>query len=214
MMKNMEEVYDLAYSESSEFNKVYSTESQNRYENLLSIIYSLKGKVNTALDIGCSYGQLVVDMNRNGIDSYGVELPISVLIESHRKSLHPSKFIYGTVNDDIFLNSLCIRSYDLICFFHTLRHIRKPERFSRLAPKYILIQEVSNNFFLRYKRKKDIQDGNFLWSPQNLLNSFPSYFVRSIYSTKFLFKIDNPNSIYLSLMNLLPTYTILLEKKL
>lgn len=211
-MKNMEEVYNKDYIENSSFRKVYQTESLKRYEKLLSIIYSTG--VHNALDIGCSYGQLVEAMNKNGIETYGVELPISVLMESHRELNNSEKFLYGSVNDDVFLHTLRVRSYDLISLFHTLRYIKNPERLSLLSPKYFLIQEVSNNILLRYLRKNDISDGNYLWSPSNLLNAFPSYFVRSIWSTKFLFKIDKPNMISSFFMNLLPTYTILLEKKL
>jgi len=74
-----------------------------------------------------------------------------------------------------------------------LRQIKKFDNISFWGAEYIIIKEVNNNFYIGFKKKKqfDIQ----LFNPQDFLKIFPYYEIFKIYSTRFLFYIEKPNSL-------------------
>lgn len=98
----------------------------------------------------------------------------------------------------------------------TLRYIEKTENIfnnnNNFNTKWIIIKEVSNNSYIRRKRKgqHDIK----LWSPNELLMKMPSYRAFRIYTSKYLFRKNNPGSLFLKAINFLsPTYTIVLKRR-
>jgi hypothetical protein len=93
----------------------------------------------------------------------------------------------------------------------TLRFLKSVKNILKLEAQFIIIKEVSNNFYIRRKRRKA---GIYfqLYSPCDYLKIFPEYSVLRIYSSKFLFHVEKTNFLGLKLMNLLPTYTIVLKR--
>jgi 2-polyprenyl-3-methyl-5-hydroxy-6-metoxy-1,4-benzoquinol methylase len=206
----LEEIYQEQYARSESFRNIYLSGRMPKYEELANLIRGLGAR--SVLDLGCAYGQMVESLNASGVETWGIDLPVPVLQEYHAKLQRSSgRFLYGTVNEEPFVREAACRGYDLVCIIHTLRHITRVDHLLLLRPRWFLIQEGGDNFLIRFKRRRerDIR----LWSPADLLGAFPGYFARRIWSTRFLFKVDRPGATALALMNLMPTYTILLERE-
>jgi SAM-dependent methyltransferase len=197
--------------EDQNLSKVYLYKRISLYRKIVSVIEDLG--INSILDIGCSYGLLVEEANAKGIDAWGLDLPIEKLQEFHSKlPLSKGKFIYGEVEDDSVIRQFSKKKVLGITLLDTLRNMKSVKNILKLEPHFIIIIEVSNNFYIRRKRRKEWMDLH-LYSPCDYLKIFPEYSVIRIYSSKFLFHVEKPNFLCLKLMNLLPTYTIVLERK-
>ena len=203
--------YSNLYEGDQNSSKEYLYKRISLYRKIVSIIEDLG--INSILDIGCSYGLLVEEANAKGIDAWGLDLPIKKLQEFHSKlPLSKGKFIYGQVEDDSVIRQLVGKKFQGITLLDTLRNLKNTKNILKLEAQFIIIKEVSNNFYVRRKRRKAGIDFQ-LYSPYDYLKIFPEYSVLRIYSSKFLFHIEKPNFLCLKLMNLLPTYTIVLKRK-
>ncbi|MCW5933802.1 MAG: class I SAM-dependent methyltransferase [Fimbriimonadia bacterium] len=209
-MNDIQTTYQAWYGQDEEFRQAYLSKRLAQYERLSNIAVGTGAR--KILDIGCSYGWMVEMCNMKGVDTWGVDFPLDTLQEFHKNlSLSKGKFMYGTVNDLDFLDEINAQNFELITLIHTLAHIEEYAHLKRLKPRWFLIKDVADNPFIRYKRRKmpDVH----LWTPMDTLKFFSDYRARSIWASKFIFKIENPGPLALRLINQMPSYTILLERR-
>lgn len=204
------QMYSELFSDNSNFQKVYLIKRSKLYQKIVSILHELK--VTSLLDIGCAYGLLVELANANGIDAYGLDLPIDNLMKFHSQlRFSKDKFIYGSLEDQSLIKEIAQKEFQAITVLDTLRHIEKFENLNNLKAEMLIIKEVSDNYYMRRRRRTQFDVK--LWKPSDYEEKFPSYKISRIYSSKFLFKIKKPNGLILKAFNLFPSYTIIMEKE-
>lgn len=210
-MGDIKDFYFQKYLNDPKFRQTYLSPKRIRlYHKITLMIEALN--ITSVIDIGCSYGLLVEFLNSKGIDAWGIDLPISVLKEFHSNlTLSKGKFIYGSIEDEEVIDRISEMKFQGIILLDTLRYIKKVEAILRLNAEFIIIKELSNNFHIRSKRKG--QYDIHIFTPLDLLYVFNKYYILRIYSTKFVFHIKNPSLFMLKLMNLLPSYTVILKRK-
>jgi 2-polyprenyl-3-methyl-5-hydroxy-6-metoxy-1,4-benzoquinol methylase len=141
------------YEVDQNFSKEYLYKRISLYRKIVSVIEDLG--INSILDIGCSYGILVEEANAKGIDAWGLDLPIEKLQEFHSKlPLSKGKFIYGEVEDDSVIRQLGKKKVLGITLLDTVRYMKSVKNILKLEPQFIIIKEVSNNFYIRRKRRR------------------------------------------------------------
>jgi len=134
----IEEFYKEKFSFDDTFQKLYQEERMVLYEQILKIIKELK--ISSLLDVGCSFGLLVERCNLEGIDAYGLDLPVDNLKKYHQNLPHSQgKFLYGSVNDNAFWETVKPKEFEALIILDTLRHISNPENLTKLNYKYIII---------------------------------------------------------------------------
>lgn len=85
-------------------------------------------------------------------------------------------------------------------------------KLNNLGAYFFIIKEVANNLYIRRKRKGEFDVK--LYSLADYEKIYPDYKIIRIYSPKFIFKIENPNSLILKFLNFMfPTYTLILKRK-
>lgn len=206
---DVEKIYSEKFTTNSEFQREYLFRRSKLYRKIISLAHKLR--INSLLDIGCAYGLLVEYANANGIDAYGLDLPIDNLKQFHGKLKHSQgKFKYNSLEE--LVNSAEKMDFQLIVILDTLRHIENCACLNDLGAEWVIIKEVSSNFYVRRMRKKqfDIK----LWSPNECLNLFYSYKAYGIYPSKFIFRVTNPGRLSLNAINLLfPSYSLILKRR-
>ena len=167
----VEQRYRDLYSENDWFQNQYRTNRREFYDSVLKIVQD--SKVTRCLDVGCSYGLMVELMNQHNIDASGVELHIDELVEFHKGLPYSKgKFLYGSANDQGFIDSLGGTWPGAIAVIETLRYLENPGLLARLKPELIIIREISNNRRNRTKRAQEFDIR--LYSPVDLLQIFPN----------------------------------------
>jgi 2-polyprenyl-3-methyl-5-hydroxy-6-metoxy-1,4-benzoquinol methylase len=77
----IEKKYKELFSHDTNFQNVYLGRRNELYREVLSIIKEFK--IDSFLDIGCAYGQLVEWANEEGVNAHGLDLPIRQLENYH-----------------------------------------------------------------------------------------------------------------------------------
>jgi len=153
------------------------------------------------LDVGCGSGQFLYEMNKCGLDVYG--------IEPGKKS--QSKF---NIKSDLFKAKYSEESFDIVTMNHVLQHVDNPKRMLKeihkiLKPNGLFIVSASNTRSLTYflfrenwfqldiprhlfncsdKTLMQFLEENGFWVIKNRHNSRPNQFVVSLYH---LFGVKN-----------------------
>jgi hypothetical protein len=208
---SVEQRYRDLYSENDWFQNQYRTNRREFYDSVLKIVQD--SKVTRCLDVGCSYGLMVELMNQHNIDASGVELHIDELVEFHKGLPYSKgKFLYGSANDQGFIDSLGGTWPGAIAVIETLRYLENPGLLARLKPELIIIREISNNRRNRTKRAQEFDIR--LYSPVDLLQIFPEYECWAIYFFRSSLKINKPLGFVLHIINgVFPSYTVVLKRK-
>lgn len=211
VMLEFEEIYKNNYKNDN-FKKVYLEGRQNLYNKIFHITRALK--VKSVLDIGCAYGQLIRMLNKAGVISYGLDLPIEELIQYHTNQ-NNSNIILGSIANPDIISRVSQLQVEMVIILDTLRYLEDKSIinfFKSMNPSFILIKEVSDSTVMRYMRRNE--NDLRLVSPAAIRKLFPDYKVQKIYISKFLANLSYPNGILLKLVNLIsPTYTLLLTRK-
>ncbi len=185
---------------------------QNLYNKIFHITRALK--VKSVLDIGCAYGQLIRMLNKAGVISYGLDLPIEELIQYHTNQ-NNSNIILGSIANPDIISRVSQLQVEMVIILDTLRYLEDKSIinfFKSMNPSFILIKEVSDSTVMRYMRRNE--NDLRLVSPAAIRKLFPDYKVQKIYISKFLANLSYPNGILLKLVNLIsPTYTLLLTRE-
>jgi len=212
----IEEFYKEKFSFDDTFQKLYQEERMVLYEQILKIIKELK--ISSLLDVGCSFGLLVERCNLEGIDAYGLDLPVDNLKKYHQNLPYSQgKFFYGSINEGAFLETVGSKvsgASGALIILDTLRNIVHPENLAILGYKYIIIREVSNNFYIARLRKnqKDNIDVK-LYSPMECLKLFCSYYPYQIRFYRYSKNLNLPTKWGLFFINaIFPSYTLVLKR--
>ena len=209
----IEEFYKEKFSFDDTFQKLYQEERMVLYEQILKIIKELK--ISSLLDVGCSFGLLVERCNLEGIDAYGLDLPVDSLKKYHQNLPHSQgKFLYGSINEGAFLETVGSKDSGALILLDTLRYIVYPNNLAILNYKYIIIREVSNNFYITLLRNK--QNDNIdvkLYSPLECLKLFRNYYPYQIRFYRYSKNLNLPNKWGLVFINaIFPSYTLVLKR--
>jgi len=209
----IEEFYKEKFSFDDTFQKLYQEERMVLYEQILKIIKEIK--ISSVLDVGCSFGLLVERCNLEGIDAYGLDLPVDNLKKYHQNLPHSQgKFLYGSINDGAFLETIGFKDSGALILLDTLRFIVHPENLAILNYKYIIIREVSNNFYIARLRKKQKDDIDVkLYSPLECLKLFHNYYPFQIRFYHYSKNLNLPTKWGLFFINaIFPSYTLVLKR--
>ena len=208
---NFDKVYNEMFSNNEHFKDVYLNKRGKLYSKILEIAGSLG--VSSMLDIGCAYGLLVEEANRKGLDCWGMDLQIDELKRIHKTlPLSSDKFIYGTIEDRGVVSLIGQKGFDAVLLLDTLRSLGDPGGLACLTPRYIIIKDACDNARIRKRPQETILRVK-LYSPASLLETFPGYHIRTIYPSRFLFRINSPSAVTCALINsVFPTYCVVLEK--
>lgn len=208
---NFDKVYDEMFSHNEHFKDVYLNRRGKLYSKILDIAGGLK--ISSMLDIGCAYGLLVEEANKKGLDCWGMDLSIDELKRIHKTlPLSSEKFIYGTIEDKEIVSRIEEKGFDAVLLLDTLRSLGDPGSLASLTPRYIIIKDACDNARIRRRPQETILRVK-LYSPAGLLKTFPGYHLRTIYPSKFLFRINRPSAITCGLINsVFPTYCVVLER--
>jgi len=204
--------YFHLFSKDENFKREYLNKRLSLYKKIIFILKKLK--VTSFLDIGCAYGLLVEEGCREGIKGYGFDLPIDELKQFHSNlEFSKGRFIYGDANNPLIIQIFDEEKIEAAVLMDILRYLQDstPSFINNLDLKWILIKEVSNNFIIRRLRKNQFDVK--LYSPIELLNIFSNFDLFEIYPTKFLFCCKSKNSFLLKIINLFPSYTMILRRK-
>lgn len=212
-MKLLEKKYQERYTNDPIFQNEYIHFRTKVYRKISEIAENLK--IKSLLDIGCSYGLLVDICNARGIDTFGFDLPIDSLKQFHQKlEFSKDKFIYGSIDDEAVFHSLGQKGFEAVTIIDSLRYFEHPEFIRRINARFLIIKEVSDNLYIRRQRKKvETIPDHRLYSPTLLLDVFNKYKALRIYLPKFILRVNNPGQTALKVINYLPTYTIVLQRK-
>ncbi len=203
--------YDDLFSENSDFQETYLVRRMQLYKKIVSLLVALN--VKKALDIGCAYGLLVEEALENGIDAWGLDLPIEALKKKHSKlKLSSNRFLYGDIEDAEILSKIIEESFDAIILLDTIRSLRDIKEIGKFGPKIIIIKDACDNSRNRRKSPNSILSIK-LYGPHELLNYFPFYKIKFLYPSKFLIRFKNPSLTVCKIVNnAFPTYCAILEK--
>lgn len=208
---HIETTYLEHYTNSPIFQEAYRVKRLALYSRIISILSELGAR--RVLDLGCAYGILVELCNMVGIEAYGLDLPIPELQRFHdRLRYSQGKIVYCSLNRDSLPEQLMVQEWDVVVILDTLRYIESYASLTYLKPRYWLIKEVTNNIYMRYRRRHNNLVVK-LWSPGDLLELFKGYTLHVIYGTRFAFKATNPSRLSIFLYNaILPAYTAILTR--
>lgn len=209
--RDIKDKYSELFSTSHIFREEYLVRRRKLYIQIFNIMQELH--ITSFLDIGCAYGLLVEYANSRGINGVGLDLHIDELVQFHNNLSHSKgKFIYGSAEDEKLIENIAQR-FELIILLDTLRYLKICEHLNKLNASWVIVKEVCNNFYIRWKRKDqfDIR----LYSPVECLKIFSNYSIYRVYPSKANFYLNNPNSLLLKTINLtFPNYTIILKKRI
>lgn len=217
---NVESVIDKFYHDKfnndKAFQVVYLNERMKHYKEILNILKALN--INSIIDLGCAYGLLVEMCNKAGINAYDFDLPIQHLMDFHNKLVFSvGKITYGSINNRQFSKDLNLKNVEALILLDTLRYLDKPETLKRFDVDYILIKENCYNLHLKWDRRRNKESAKHIirdYTPSDCLSLFDNYYARQIYPSKYLFKINNPSTIALRVINaVFPTYTLVLQNR-
>ena len=113
-----------------QFNKALAIKRLNLIKKLLQ---NKKGKV---LDIGCGAGYLTAFLNKNKIQSYGVE-PDNNSFLAGQKLLKKNKINPGRIIKKSGENFSFNTKFDLIVSFQVIEHVRNPKKVFQQSYKYL-----------------------------------------------------------------------------
>ena len=214
-MDSLSAAYSKVFNEDASFQREYLEDRTAMYAAVLGILRGLGAR--SFVDVGCAFGLLVEMGNQAGLDAWGADFSIERL-KAHHAALPGSKgkFVYGDIdNEPAAVAAIAGHRPDAAVALDVMRNLEHPENLDRLGARHLVIKEVSDNWYVRLKRKemKRIPDVR-LYSPDDCLDIFPGHGAHSIYPARLLFRISRPGKFWLWLVNQLsPTYTLVLEKR-
>ena len=209
----VEQFYFEKFSNDSAFQEIYLNNRFPVYRVILKIINRLK--IKSAIDIGCAYGLLVEMLNENGVDAWGLDLPIENLQKIHQGfDFAKGKFQYGSASDPEIVQQVARRHFEAVIILDTLRYIGQPENIDTFKPEYIIVKENTDSFYRKLaKMKEKIFMEEEVYSPHRCVELFSNYGAYEIYPSKYLFRVRLPGSLWLTLIDhIFPTYTMVLKR--
>jgi hypothetical protein len=190
-----------------QFRQIYLRDRKPTYSKVRRIIEGLN--VRWVLDIGCSFGLLVEDLNEHGIVAHGRDLPIPELQAFHPTLEHSAmSFTYGDVSE---LKLPIPSQRSAVTVLDSLRQFDESAPLTRLRPEFWIIKETGTRSYIVKQRTPE--DQVRFYSPQDLLEIFDGYVAHEIYAPRFSFRVRSPGSRMLRFFNHFPTYTLVLKRK-
>jgi len=119
--------YNREYFNKQFLGYAFSKEKRKIFQYHLNILFSMKNKIKTVLDIGCAFGYFLSLCDKVGIKTYGLEVSDYAVNEA-------KKYTQAEIRKPVKLNSLFINErFDVITAFDVLEHLNNDKRILKFA---------------------------------------------------------------------------------